>query len=502
MVGLGLGLGLPFVRTGGGGGEPVPGSQLTPLSVTPTSRWHPAFSTVAKDGSRVSAASDLMGLAALAEVAASSGPTEMTDGLGRKYWRFMTNAASSSGAWLRFADALALNSRAMAVFFVGRWFQGSGQLISLGQAGGTNTLNAGLRTVATTHGVPYLAGGSQIASQDATNGKYGIAGCQMQVMWMASRAANATVATPDKNLLLGINSTRAQINAPDNVVGEVGGEIGRYARNQNNWARADIYEIVVYQGELTDAQADTIAAELVAGWGLEALTDQAVFDGDSITAALFGSTPPLTPDYATSAYATNPGAEGALPLNWRVVNTGASGNTWANIRTRRDNAASIFTKPLSGRNVVAVQGGANDLPTLTADQIYAAGVQYMIDAGAGVLERGWEARLALNIANANASNFAKITTLRGSGTSGYRNAQFLTDCSAGSGQSYDGKLGLIQTDLITVGGDTVFDTQADAADATYYCSDGLHPNPTGMGVLGLGGDTPQHGYAQRIQDAV
>jgi hypothetical protein len=61
------------------------------------------------------------------------------------------------------------------------------------------------------------------------------------------------------------------------------------------------------------------------------------------------------------------------------------------------------------------------------------------------------------------------TLLRASG--------FLTDCLAGTGQDYDGKLARIELPLIEVAGDRIFDTAADATDTNWYQGDSTHPTP-------------------------
>ena len=50
--------------------------------------WHPGFSQVATQGGRVAGASDLQGLAQVTAGGAGLGPQALTDGQGRRFWRF------------------------------------------------------------------------------------------------------------------------------------------------------------------------------------------------------------------------------------------------------------------------------------------------------------------------------------------------------------------------------------------------------------------------------
>jgi len=54
---------------------------------------------------------------------------------------------------------------------------------------------------------------------------------------------------------------------------------------------------------------------------------------------------------------------------------------------------------------------------------------------------------------------------------------------------------VIDTDLITVGGDTVFADVTDAQDVTYYAGDSTHPNIAGAVARMTGGDDPTKGVA-------
>lgn len=202
----------------------------------------------------------------------------------------------------------------------------------------------------------------------------------------------------------------------------------------------------------------------------------------------------MTPGQSQAMHLTAPGVAGTVPAGWRVVNMGVSGNKVADLVTRRDNANSIYDLKLPGRNVVAVQVGANDWSVCSAATIYSGIVALLNTTTTGYLQRGWEVRQAINIATANGVKQPINESVR----TMLRAGQFLTDTLTGAGQTYDGKLKLIELPGISVGGDIIFDTAADAANDTYYFTDQLHPTVFGTGIMALGGDTPSKGYVSAI----
>jgi len=435
----------------------------------------------------VTGVTDLMGLADLAEVS-SAGPQEMTDGLGRKFWRM------EGAQYLRWADTLVTSSRAQAWFFVGRWHGATnGTLCSIGAVGGTNArmlyANGG-----TASGLSYLSALNRLGSGDATNAKYTLAGTQMQLMWMASRATNATVATPDKNCLIGVNTLPpAQVAALTSYTGIAGGEIGRFAFNSGSFGYFDIYEIIGYAAELTDAQTVAITSEICAptAWDFPTLTNQACFFIDSIGAGA-AADPSQPPSCSSAMRLTAPGLANTLPNTWRVVNISSAGATTSTLITKRDDPVTVRACKLSGRNVMVGQVGINNMPADSAATIYAAIVAFWNTTTTGMLQNDWEGRHALNISTDFPTNQAIVVSLRA-----LIRANLLNDTQSGPGQTYEGKLGLVELDLITASGQTVFSNSTDAGNATYY-SDGVHPNPTGQAAMATGMDTPQYGYAQRI----
>ena len=140
--------------------------------------------------------------------------------------------------------------------------------------------------------------------------------------------------------------------------------------------------------------------------------------------------------------------------------------------------------------------GRNDMSAggQTPAQHYTNVVDYLTaDYGPNtqnILDQGWNVRVMVNIASA-ASLAADITAYRAL----LRDPAFATDTQTHAGGAYAGQLQLIDTDLITLAGDPIFATAADASDTAYYAGDNTHPNIAGCVLRVTGGDTPAHGIA-------
>ena len=168
-----------------------------------------------------------------------------------------------------------------------------------------------------------------------------------------------------------------------------------------------------------------------------------------------------------------------------------SGNTIEQIQVRRDAnngwASQMFP---TGQNVLAWQGGGNNFGSVgggqTPTQVRAAALAYLNTETTGVLQRGWTVRQLTNIANAEPTFFGKVVEFR----TMLRDPSWQTDLGTAAGGAFEGKYSLVNTDLIALGGDTLFQTQADANDETYYRPDGVHPNALGDRYMWTGGDDP------------
>lgn len=456
------------------------GPALAALPVAPAARWHPHVSAVTTSGGRVTAATDIMALADLAEGGAGIGPKALTDALGRKFWRF------EGAEFLNVATTLVTDNRAIGIFMVGRHHRRtSGVFFGLGNtAAGTvaaspNALDTGAAGTAASHVRSF--------GRSATTAPM-VTGAQMQVIGALSRT------TANGGTRLHLN--RASASASQNGVaasGVQGAEIGKLPGSTSaaNYGTFDLYELVVFAQSLTNAQGDAIAAALADHWGIAETVNQLVLEGDSITAG----TSDVTSGASAAMALAEPGL-GIVPAGWRVVNVATSGSTVATLTTRRDNATGWAAMTLSGgRNVAAIEIGTNDMGTtggfLMPAQHYANLVAYLNTASTGLLQRGWEVRQMANIAGNASVTDSRMVPFRAL----LRDPQFLVDTASNAGGAFAGKVSIISTDLIEDGAGTVFLTAADAADTAYYQADQTHPSALGARVRVTGGTTPQHGVA-------
>lgn len=476
-MGLSLGLGLNATRAVGGSSGPI----LTVLPVTPTARWHPGFSTVTESGGRVVSATDLMGLADVTEGAPGNGPRAMTDAMGREFWRF------DESEFLNVAGALETNNRDVSVFFVGRVnrvaaacpiFAGGNVAL------GTQLSGSGILDVAqASNSAPFLRCTARAGSLDATNAPWMVAGAQMQVLAATSRT------TALGAISLFINDKKASV--AQNTISRpalTGGEIGRNPVSTSQLGGFDLYELIVYAGAVSDTVAEEINAALMTTYSILPVENQLILEGDSITQG----TGLVTAGLSCAAVMTKPGAS-LIPDTWRVINMGKSGNQVPDLVTKRDavNGWASMNVP-GGQNVVAFEIGRNDFGAggLTAAQHYTNVVAYLNTTTTGVLQRGWTVRAMANIATSGSIQ-AEVEAYRAL----IRDTQFLTDTLTNTGQTYDGLLSTVDTDLIEDGGQTIFFDATDAADTTYYAGDSTHPNILGAELRVNGGDDPSKAIA-------
>lgn len=450
------------------------------LPVAPAARWLPSQSVVTLAADRVQQATGLVGPAVTAGVGAQ-GPLALTDLLGRPFWRF------EGAEFLDVPTSFVGNTRDITLFLIGRMHRvpAINSIFSLGNRGaGTNvyTANATMDVAQASNGAPALRCASKAATGDATNGKWMIAGSQLQLLGVCSRLdANG-------GMRFWINERSAQVGQTSAAVNVAGAEIGRTAQTGATPGLFDLYELVVYNRGLTDAEANSVASALVQHWGIAPLTDQIVLEGDSITQG----TGTVSSGNCSSMILSDPG-RGLCPASYRVVNMGTSGAQVTNLVSRRDAATGWPVYKLPGRNVVAFEIGRNDMASQSETQHYNNVVAYLNTSTTGVLQRGWDVRLVANIAT-GASLQTKITAFR----SLIRAASFATATGTGPGGAFEGKLSLIDTDQITQGGQTIFLDSADAADPTYYQGDSTHPTPLGAIQRVSGGDDPLRGIGSGL----
>jgi hypothetical protein len=410
----------------------------------------------------------------------------MTDASGRKFWRF------EGAAYMNVAATLtAAINRDASVFFVGRIHNAAStnEIFSFGNAAGGTAQNTGLGQLAAVraaNGAPFARVHGVSGASDATNKQWMVTGSQPQVIASSSRTTAAGGST------LWVNSKRAAV--AQGTVGAtllVGGEIGRYAFSpgaSGAWGKFDLYELVIYNTAVSNANGDLISAALMAAHGIVDIENTLILEGDSITQG----TGLVTSGLNASMFITEPGAS-LLPPTWRVVNMGISGNQVSNLVAKRDDSNGWPSALIAGgENVLNFEIGRNDFGTggLSAGAHYTNVVAYLNTPTTGVLQRGWTVRQMANIAGASGTVQTAIEAYRAL----IRNAQYLTDTGTNTGGAFEGKLSVVSTDLIEDGASgTIFETSADASNATYYAGDMTHPTILGARKRVDGGTTPQFG---------
>lgn len=467
--------------------------------------------------------------AAAATTPATIGPVQMTDALGRKFWRFTGSSA------LIIANALnALNMRQMMVFAVWRVAKVTRgtdfALLSLRYSAYTNETT----NTAQTNGY-ILRGNAATSTSEAARLKSGtvdsyangigghfIPGAQIHVAGFNSRTtANG--------------GGRFYINERTNDVAQTsltatngtGMIIGGKATTSNAVTGTtdncyDLYELAIWKGTYTNAQSDTASAEMVANWGIQAITGQIIMTGDSITECIDTSSTVVIPQDGIAHKLAAPGA-GYIPANFRVINIGIAGSaldtysgaiTGVDLDTQRDDTTSGFQMVYSGgaaNNIVTVNVGINDMRSSvgnqTAAQHYARFVTLLNTGTTGYLQRGFKVvAVTPTSISGDATGQSRISAFRDlliNPTTDVIVSQFLTDVLANVGQTYDGLVSVLPIAKIQYASSgTIFADATDAGDTTYYATDGTHHTPLAMTLMVEGGSTPTYGYGPFLQATV
>ena len=467
--------------------------------------------------------------AAAATTPATIGPVQMTDALGRKFWRFTGSSA------LIIANALnALNMRQMMVFAVWRVAKVTRgtdfALLSLRYSAYTDDTT----NTAQTNGY-ILRGNAATSTSEAARLKSGtvdsyangigghfIPGAQIHVAGFNSRTtANG--------------GGRFYINERTNDVAQTsltatngtGMMIGGKAATSNAVTGTtdncyDLYELAIWKGTYTNAQSDTASAEMVANWGIQAITGQIIMTGDSITECIDTSSTVVIPQDGIAHKLAAPGA-GYIPANFRVINIGIAGSaldtysgaiTGVDLDTQRDDTSSGFQMVYSGgaaNNIVTVNVGINDMRSSvgnqTAAQHYARFVTLLNTGTTGYLQRGFKVvAVTPTSISGDATGQSRISAFRDlliNPTTDVIVSQFLTDVLANVGQTYDGLVSVLPIAKIQYASSgTIFADATDAGDTTYYATDGTHHTPLAMTLMVEGGSTPTYGYGPFLQATV
>lgn len=512
----------------------LPGGRRTDFATPPSVHYHAhsQAGVAIKSAGQVISCPDLMGLADLSGFASDGttvvGPIEMTDGLGRKFWRFN----GTQWAWIN-NTLTGLANRQMTTMAVVRVHHAATcQIVAPRFATYTNdTTNTAASTVfgmlkgVVTTNSGICVQGSTPAVNGATDAYKVIAGAQLHVAGVAQR----TTANGGNRSYVN-NDTCDVGQSTTSQTGYVGALLGAASAGANNAATVstgsansfDLYEVAIWKGELSNAQAAAAAAALVSNYAIPQLDSQLLLDGDSITygiATTLGTSPANCGGLATQL--TDPGA-GLIPGNVRVVNLGTSGSVTSGVVTRRDttNAMSTYVYPGgASKNVVVVQLGRNDCSESSGKKnsatFYADMVAIFNTTTTGYLQRGWRGVCVANIActptavTTNVSPAGENTVqkrleafrlLIAVEATHLPQSQFLIDTLSDPGNTFDGLMSVLHLYDISQGGNKWFydavqaSDEANAAPPGPYDSDATHPVAAGVGLMATGGDTPQFGY--------
>ncbi len=414
--------------------------------------------------------------AASATALSTIGPVQMTDALGRKFWRF------SGTHLLTIMPLLVFTKKNHCSLVVGRQHRPATTSAVLGGQGQSTAMlesnNSSCRAP-----VPRVFNRAR-TTVDATYNNL-IVGSQLQVIGAASSGTRCLLTTNAND------SSEAAVGTDATCTGGFIG--GTSSGAQGEW---DVYEVAIWNANQTDANFRAQRDLMIANWSIPAVTKQICLVGDSITYGATGVDSGSIP----SALLGEPGTN-RVPDGTRIINLGSGGTTINFGVSDRDAASSWTNLTLAGgaaNNKIIFHYGTNDMAAIggdeTAAQVYAETVAYINSASpSGVLQKGWKVYVQMNTAADNAWKAVQIPALR----TLYNDPQFLIDTLSNSGNTYDGLVKLINIHLQTVGGNTVFSTQTDAQSLVYY-KDGLHPSAAGYAVLVPGGDTPQYGYAAAL----
>ncbi len=458
--------------------------------------------------------------AAAATTPATIGPVQMTDALGRKFWRFTGSSA------LIIANALnALNMRQMMVFAVWRCAKvrmgTDWALLSLRYSAYTNETTNTSQTngyilrgnaATSTNEVARLKSGT-VDSFTATNGGRFIPGAQMHVVGFNSRitangggrfyinqdagdvAQTSLTATGGTCMIIGGKATtsNAVTGTADNCF--------------------DLYELAVWKGIYTNGQSDAAAAAMQTNWGIPNIDGQYIIDGDSIAESVAGNAATIDPQSGLAHWLAAPGAGLLNNPSFRVINAAVSGSGVAapfagiSMTAQRDDPAGplIYLYPGGpSKNIITTELGINDMRTsggaLAAATHYATMVALLNTTTTGYLQRGFKVVVVTPTAyGGDAAGMTRLTAYRDLIVDPNTDVivpQFQTDTASQAGGAFDGLvsvLPLCKAQASPYG--TLFLNAADTSDANIYnTNDNTHLKSLGYQYTATGGDTPQYGY--------
>ena len=480
-------MGMVFGRMGGGIGMGsiaiaatnaiIPGVERPTFTTTPTVLYHPNTETgVALSGSEITAVTGEE-----QNLSTTSGPDEVTDALGRKFWRFDTDE------FLEIPNTYTFNPQAFTILMVVRVHRVLTDIYLLGQT----YRDAEPPTLDTTFAPMFGISGTQSTGHLRTQ-RVVSDSTHMRDMTVGSQLAVVGVSFQGTNARFYYNGKEVDALSHYFSVTMAGARIGGYKTLVAGGF--DVYACALFNGSLSAAAADNLRDELMDHFGIVDNTRDLVLTGDSLTSA-FG-----VENWETqSMYVSEPGA-GLLPANVRVLNIATSGYSVDDLVTQAAYAKGIGILPTGtpANHVAVIHIGVNDMSpgvdNQSAATTYAELVAHINTASTGLLQRGLSVAVCVNIQTDTATLTDRIDDLR----TLLRASQFLVDCDAGVGGTYEGQVSLIELPLIEYNSGTPFDGQpttegVDSGSGSPLFVDATHPNALGKQLIATGGDTPQYG---------
>lgn len=426
------------VSFGAGGGAVVP--TLPTVALAPLAQFM-ASTGVTSSASRVSAWADQSGAGNHAtQPTGANQPYTATDDAGRPLLRF--EGPAGSALYMTYAEAVTVDLRAHTSFIVLRQHH----IV----AGYTLALSA---TATGQVGMIRDAGG-------ASTGVY-VGGRISGFKWRMNPGVLAVRSNSGTNALraFGNYETPAVL-----VTANTGTALGMTIGGEGNGTLGhhfDLYEHVVYNGVLSDADVASVVAYLCSKYALPTAdyTKQVTIEGDSIPA---GSGTLTGNGYALQSQRASTSA-------WRMSNMAQSGSTIATATTRSTQYVDGYKEAGYARNVLFVTLGRNDMGSTGGFQSAATAYANMKTYAAARVAAGWEVWAGTCIATSAGVTETSLLAYNALLTGGV-GPGIISDVAG-------------VTKVIDFRSIPQFADATAAANLTYYQADSTHPTEVGAALM-------------------